>query len=29
VEEFVSCGVWPLATSVNFEHVKVDLTPVS
>jgi hypothetical protein len=28
VEEFVSCGVWPLATIVNFEHVKVDLTPV-
>jgi hypothetical protein len=27
VEEFVSCGVWPLVASVNFEHVKVDLTP--
>jgi hypothetical protein len=29
VEEFVSCGVWPLAAGVNFEHVKVDFTPVS
>jgi hypothetical protein len=29
VEEFVSCGVWPLAAGVSFEHVKVDLTPVS
>jgi hypothetical protein len=29
MEEFVSCGVWPLAGDVTFEHVKVDLTPVS
>jgi hypothetical protein len=29
VEEFVSCGVWPLSASVDFEQVKVDLTPVS
>jgi hypothetical protein len=29
VEEFVSCGVWPLAADVSFEHVKVDLTLVS
>jgi hypothetical protein len=29
VEEFVSCGVWPLCASVDFEQVKVDLTPVS
>jgi hypothetical protein len=29
VEEFVSCGVWPLSTGVNFEHVKIDLTSVS
>jgi hypothetical protein len=29
VEEFVSCGVWPLAAGVDFEHVKVDLTLVS
>jgi hypothetical protein len=29
VEEFVSCGVWPSAADVSFEHVKVDLTLVS
>jgi hypothetical protein len=29
VEEFVSCGVWPLAASVNSEQVKVNLTPIS
>jgi hypothetical protein len=29
VEEFVSCGVWPLSAGVNFAHVKVDSTPVS
>jgi hypothetical protein len=29
VEEFVSCGVWLLSASVDFEHVKVDLTSVS
>jgi hypothetical protein len=28
VEEFMSCGVWPLATDVNFEQVKDDLTPI-
>jgi hypothetical protein len=25
----MSCGVWPLAADVSFEHVKVGLTPVS
>jgi hypothetical protein len=29
VEEFVSCGVWPLAAGVSFKHVKVGLTPIS
>jgi hypothetical protein len=29
LEEFVSCGIWPLAGDVSFEHVKVGLTPVS
>jgi hypothetical protein len=29
VVEFVSCGIWPLYASVDFEHVKVDLTPAS
>jgi hypothetical protein len=29
VEEFMSCGVWPLATAVNFEQVRVSLTPIS
>jgi hypothetical protein len=29
VEEFVPCGVWSLASNVSFEHVKVDVTPVS
>jgi hypothetical protein len=29
VEEFVSCGVRPLAAGVNFEQVKVSLTPIS
>jgi hypothetical protein len=29
VEEFVSCGVWPLSAGVDFEHVKVDLTLIS
>jgi hypothetical protein len=29
VEEFVSCGVWTISAGVDFEHVKVDLTPVS
>jgi hypothetical protein len=29
MEEFVSCGIWLLATSVSFEHVKVHFTPVS
>jgi hypothetical protein len=28
VEEFVSCGVWLLPDDVNFEHVKVGLSPV-
>jgi hypothetical protein len=27
VEEFMSCGVWPLSVGVDFEQVKVDLTP--
>jgi hypothetical protein len=25
----VSCSVWPLFAGVNFEQVKVDLTPAS
>jgi hypothetical protein len=29
VKEFMSCGIWPVSVSVDFEHVKVDLTPVS
>jgi hypothetical protein len=29
VEEFVSCGVWPLSIGVDFVLVKVDLTPFS
>jgi hypothetical protein len=29
VEEFVSCGIWPLSIGVDFEQVKVDLTPFS
>jgi hypothetical protein len=29
VEEFMYCSVWPLSAGVDFEHVKVDLTPVS
>jgi hypothetical protein len=29
VEEFLSCGVWPLSAGVDFEHVKVDFTLVS
>jgi hypothetical protein len=29
VEEFLSCGVWSLSASVDFEHVKVDFTLVS
>jgi hypothetical protein len=29
VEEFVSCGGWLLSAGVDFEHVKVDLAPVS
>jgi hypothetical protein len=29
VEEFVSCGVSPLAAGVSFEHVTVDFTLVS
>jgi hypothetical protein len=29
MEVFVSCNVWPLPTSVSFEHVKVDSTPIS
>jgi hypothetical protein len=29
LEEFVSCGIWPLAGDVSFKHVKVGLTPVS
>jgi hypothetical protein len=29
VEEFVSCGVWPLAGGVSFKLVKVGLTSVS
>jgi hypothetical protein len=29
MEEFVSCGVWPLAAGINFEHVKVGEMPVS
>jgi hypothetical protein len=28
VEVFVSCGVWMLSDGVDFEHVKVDLSPV-
>jgi hypothetical protein len=27
--ETLSCGIWPLATGVDFEHVKVDLILVS
>jgi hypothetical protein len=29
VEEFVACGVWPLATSVSFEQVSVSVMSVS
>jgi hypothetical protein len=29
VEEFVACGVWLLAASVNFEQMEVGLTPIS
>jgi hypothetical protein len=29
MEEFVSCGVWPLAANVNFEHVKVGAMSMS
>jgi hypothetical protein len=29
VEEFISYRVWPLSAGVNFENVKVDVTPVS
>jgi hypothetical protein len=29
VEEFLSCGVWLLSAGVDFEHVKVDFTPIS
>jgi hypothetical protein len=29
VEEFVGCGVWPLAASVSFEQVLVGVMPVS
>jgi hypothetical protein len=29
VKEFMSCGIWLVSVSVDFEHVKVDLTPVS
>jgi hypothetical protein len=29
VEEFMSCGIWPLSAGVDFEHVKVDLTLIS
>jgi hypothetical protein len=29
VEEFLSCGVWSMFAGVDFEHVKVDCTPVS
>jgi hypothetical protein len=29
VEEFLSCGVWPLSIGVDFEHVKVHFTQVS
>ena len=25
----MSCGVWPSATNVSFEHVKLGFTPVS
>jgi hypothetical protein len=28
VEECLPCGVWPLFAGVDFEHVKVDFTPV-
>jgi hypothetical protein len=29
VEEFLSCGIWPLSTGIDFEHVKVDFNLVS
>jgi hypothetical protein len=29
MEEFMSCGVWPLSAGVDFEQVKADLTPIS
>jgi hypothetical protein len=29
VEEFVSCGIWPLSVGLDFEHVKVGLIPAS
>jgi hypothetical protein len=29
VEEFMSCGVWPLYAGVDFEHANVDLSPTS
>jgi hypothetical protein len=29
VEEFVSCGVWPLDAGNDFEHMKVGEAPVS
>jgi hypothetical protein len=29
VEEFVSCGICLLSAGVDFEHVKVGLTPIS
>jgi hypothetical protein len=29
VEEFMSCGIWLLSAGVDFEHVKVGVTPAS
>jgi hypothetical protein len=29
VEEFISCGVWPLAAGIDFEQVKIGETPIS
>jgi hypothetical protein len=28
VEEFIVCNVWPLATGISFEQVKIGVTPV-
>jgi hypothetical protein len=29
VEEFIACNIWPLATGISFEQVKVGVTPIS